>query len=324
MIYGKQARTWSIVVVLVLLAWTTGSVRTAPTVAAPLSQALTPLLQYQGRLTDPATGAPVPDGVYAIRFRLYNGATGGTHLWSEHENVPVEGGLLSTVLGDSSALDASLFNGQALWLGVQVGADAEATPRQPVLPVAYALSLVPGAVMQASSGPVLEVNRTGGGEALRVGGDLNVSRVRYASPRTHHLIIGSEGFLPARNAEYENAYGSGGAWIDTAGCEKLVAPVHLPHGATMTAFKAYYQDESSGDLRVSLDVQFMDRMGYASIAVIETSGTPGYDSQTETLVDSPAIDNTQYSYLVQAHSCNWDRDLRIRGAMISYTIDEAP
>jgi hypothetical protein len=112
--------------------------------------AVSPLLQYQGRLTDPGTGEPVADDTYSMVFSLYDVASGGSPLWTETKDVTVQGGLFSTALGDTTALDPGLFDGQALWLGIAVGADAEATPRQQVLPVAYALSLVPGATTAAS------------------------------------------------------------------------------------------------------------------------------------------------------------------------------
>jgi len=156
---------------------------------------LTPLLQYQGRLSNPTTGEPVADGDYTMTFRLYDVDSGGSPLWTETEDVSVQGGLFSTVLGDGiTPLDQALFNGQALWLGVKVGADAEATPRQQVMPVAYALSLVPGAVVEASSGPVLQVNNTGGGEALSVDGDLNVSGGLTGGSHNHsgaHITSGT-------------------------------------------------------------------------------------------------------------------------------------
>ena len=67
-------------------------------------------------------------------FRLYTAPSGGTALWTEAKDVPLRDGLFSTVLGDTTPLDQGLFNGQALWLGIKVGADAEAKPRQQVLP----------------------------------------------------------------------------------------------------------------------------------------------------------------------------------------------
>lgn len=146
--------------------------------------AVTPLLQYQGRLTNPTTGENVADGSYSMTFNLYNVDTGGTAWWSESESVTVHNGLFSTVLGDTVALDHALFNGQALWLGITVGGE-DLGPRQQVLPVAYALSLVPGAIVAANSSPVLEVDHTSGGEALRVGGNLSVSGSLIGGSHTH-------------------------------------------------------------------------------------------------------------------------------------------
>jgi hypothetical protein len=174
----KQARAWGIVAVLAVLLWTAGSAAGRPAAGqtpgdgeTSVAAVVTPLLQYQGRLSDPGTGDPVADGVYEISLRLYNVESGGTPLWTETEDVSVQGGLFSTVLGDTTVLNLALFNGRALWLGIKVGADPEATPRQPLLPVAYALSLVPGAVMETnSSGHTLQVNNTGSGRALHVDG----------------------------------------------------------------------------------------------------------------------------------------------------------
>ena len=117
-------------------------------------------------MTNPATGQPVADGVYAVTFSLYDVAVGGTAKWTETKNVPVAGGLFSTALGDTAPLPQSLFSGQALWLGIKVGSDLEATPRQAIVPVAYALSLVPGAAITGSlPSPALRVSQSGAGMA---------------------------------------------------------------------------------------------------------------------------------------------------------------
>jgi hypothetical protein len=145
---------------------------------------VTPLLQYQGRLTNPTTGSVVADGSYPMLFELFNVSTVGTALWSESKTVVVSKGLFSTVLGDTTPLDPHLFNGQALWLQITVDGE-KLEPRQSVLPVAYALSLVPGAVVESSSGPVLRLTNLSGGEALRVGGNLNVSGSLIGGSHTH-------------------------------------------------------------------------------------------------------------------------------------------
>jgi hypothetical protein len=89
-------------------------------------------LSYQGQLLD-AEGEPV-DGTYEMTFRLYDVATDGTPLWTQVQNVEVEDGLFTAYLD----VDAALFDGQALWLGVQVAGDTEMLPRQPLLPAPYA------------------------------------------------------------------------------------------------------------------------------------------------------------------------------------------
>jgi hypothetical protein len=160
-----------------------------PLGAGPFDQDVTgvaastsPLLQYQGRLTDPSTGQAVADGSYSMTFRLYTVDSGGTALWTETKDVAVQSGLFNTALGDTTALSQALFNGQQLWLGIKVGADDEATPRQRILPAAYALGLVPGAAMQAdSTSAALQVTNLGTGDALNINGqttlvgDLSVS-----------------------------------------------------------------------------------------------------------------------------------------------------
>ncbi len=97
------------------------------------------LLTYQGRLLDPATGNPKPDSYYQMVFNLYDAETGGASLWTEEKLVTVSGGLFSTVLGDLVALPPAVFDGRALWLGVKVANDEEATPRQRISYVAYAI-----------------------------------------------------------------------------------------------------------------------------------------------------------------------------------------
>lgn len=98
-----------------------------------------PVLSYQGRLLNPATGVPKADGSYSMKFSLYTAEAGGAPLWSETKSVAVSKGLFSTLLGDAVPLTVANFNGQALWLGVTVGADPEAAPRQRVAHTAYAI-----------------------------------------------------------------------------------------------------------------------------------------------------------------------------------------
>jgi hypothetical protein len=115
-------------------------------------------ISYQGRLLN-ADGTPV-EGMHTMAFRLYAQASGGVPLWTDSFPVPVEKGLFHVTLG----VDPALFDGRALWLGVWVEGDTEeVTPRQPILPAPYALSLRPGAVVSGAvqGGPVLDVVSAG-------------------------------------------------------------------------------------------------------------------------------------------------------------------
>lgn len=101
--------------------------------------ATNPQLLFQGQLLNPATGQPVVNGAYGITFNLYNVASGSVPLWTEVKQVNTTDGLFATMLGSVNPLNTSAFNGQQLYLGIAVGADPEATPRQPLGYSAYAL-----------------------------------------------------------------------------------------------------------------------------------------------------------------------------------------
>lgn len=104
-----------------------------------LVQAAVPqVLTQQGRLIDKATSKPVA-GTISITFTLYDAATAGTSLWTEKQDVTLDDGYFSARLGETTAIPKTVFNGTVRYLGVQVGTDAEMTPREPLTSVPYAL-----------------------------------------------------------------------------------------------------------------------------------------------------------------------------------------
>jgi hypothetical protein len=123
---------------------------------------------YQGRITD-AAGDPIT-GTYVMTFSLYTQLSGGTALAQDSHSVQVSSGLFRTYM----TFPAAYYNGQALFVGVQVEGDAEMSPRHYLRPVPYALSLRPGAVVSgevASAQPALKVVNTGAGNAVRGAND---------------------------------------------------------------------------------------------------------------------------------------------------------
>jgi len=93
-------------------------------------------LSYQAFLSD-SSGVPKADGPYTLTFGLYDVETGSSPLWTETKDLDVEQGLFYTHLGDKTAFPASLRFDQPYWLGIQVGGEAELSPRIPLTSVGY-------------------------------------------------------------------------------------------------------------------------------------------------------------------------------------------
>jgi hypothetical protein len=138
---NKKMIIWTLAgaltLVILLLAvtgvWAEPNQTTLAAPSAPLA-VFSNTISFQGRLLDSA-GNPV-NGTPVMNFRVYTQAVGGTPVWEDGYSVPVENGLFTVFL----EIPPALFDGQALWLGVQVEGDAqEMTPRQQLLPAPYAL-----------------------------------------------------------------------------------------------------------------------------------------------------------------------------------------
>ena len=140
--------------IILALLWAAGSAIASPPRDEPardevsVAGSVASKFSYQGRLTG-AGGNPL-DGIYGMQFRLYDAETEGALLWdSGAQDVTVDDGLFSVEL----AVDRSVFNGQEVWLEAAVAGGA--LPRQEILPVPYAMSLVSGTVISGTSSSAL-------------------------------------------------------------------------------------------------------------------------------------------------------------------------
>jgi hypothetical protein len=140
------------ITVLCLCAWAADNAAVAPPVVAKTSHGIQVtsrelrdgvdavtiphLLSYQGQVTDTA-GRPVPNGIYAITFRIFNQDTGGTEYWSELQNVTTKDGRFTCLLGSVTPLDYLPQEGSC-WLEMQVHPDPAMTPRIRIASAAYA------------------------------------------------------------------------------------------------------------------------------------------------------------------------------------------
>lgn len=130
--------------------------------AAPAS-AQSNYIPVQGRLTN-AAGTPL-DGTFDLTFRLYDVYSGGTPLCEHVVSTGVADGLFSTYF---QGTDCNV-DGRTLYLGLEVNADGEMTPRLYVDNAIYAWGLRPGSVMEGSYGQALLhiENAAATGRALR-------------------------------------------------------------------------------------------------------------------------------------------------------------
>ena len=110
-----------------------------------VNSALEYKIPIQGRLTN-AGGSPL-NGDYNLTLRVYDVQTGGTPICDDSHLESVDNGLFNTAI---EGCTPKQIDGQQLYLGIEVENDGEMTPRQPLYPVPYAYSLVPGAMMRGN------------------------------------------------------------------------------------------------------------------------------------------------------------------------------
>ena len=167
---------------------------TANVSGAPLDDEAS-VLTIQGFLTN-ASGTPL-NGSYNMTIRIYDVSSDGTALCSA---------ALAGVTATNGQFAATMYcyavKGQQLWLGIAIGSDPEMTPRQPIRPTAYAMSLVPGAIISGTknSDAMLHIENWGNaGRGLRV----------YAMDPTslNYGIVGAS----------VSPYGYGGYFYNTSG-----------------------------------------------------------------------------------------------------------
>ncbi|MFN0252441.1 MAG: hypothetical protein ACKV2T_36530 [Kofleriaceae bacterium] len=94
-------------------------------------------VSFSARLVEEDTGKAI-DGMHRISFALFTAETGGTSVWDEGRDVMVDDGVLFTALGENRALDATVFDGRALWLEVKLD-DVVMDPRVAIESVPYAI-----------------------------------------------------------------------------------------------------------------------------------------------------------------------------------------
>lgn len=163
--------------------------------------------------------------------------------------------------------------------------------------------------------------------SIESNGNLIANVFRYPFPRTFYYSIPSADFTSRSSAEpVAKEIGTGGAFmLDGSGANGLVASVHLPHGATVTAVTFYYTDIApTTDVTMALLKYDPIALMYSTMAMVSSSGTPGPTSSTVNTIASPNIDNSDGSYLIRCTTlpATWPTTIHIRTVIITYAMIE--
>jgi hypothetical protein len=263
----------------------TGEVRLAGAVQNRIS--------YQGRVTD-ASGNPL-EGTYHMCFAIWDDETYGSQLSSTCQSVGVTDGLFNVEL----VVSAGIFNGQALWLSVQVG-DQWLSPRQALLPVPYALSLRPGAVISSStSSAVLHVENThSSGRGLR-GYATAPSGTTYGVVGASKSTDGFGGYFYNTEAGGTGVYARGGEW----GADLVLGGTASNSDGRIHSDPAY----DSSDIRlvsndgVTIDLDEDNNPGSSSFSIrnadnddvfsVDEAGNVAYGGSNRAAFPRPAYDS---------------------------------
>ncbi len=207
---------WAVALVSVCLLATSA-------LAAPPS-----LVNYQGMLTDD-TGNPLV-GIHDIVFSIYQYESSTEPLWTEqHREVLLTGGVFNVLLGQSSTIPNTLFEGSWRWMGIIVDDGVELLPRMRMTSVPWSLraAVADSAVTTGSSDNDWIIN----GDNMYAGVSGNVGIGRTNPTEMLHLDTQNTGGGLKINygSSYGNLYGefkqmgsgglvinsnAGGTWAD--------------------------------------------------------------------------------------------------------------
>ena len=173
-----------------------------------------------------------------------------------------------------------------------------------------------------------------GGTALRVNSS-NIaefaqppvaSAYEFSSPKTSYHSISGEIFHAASSDTFFASGGTGGAYITNPGSGWLVAPVTLPHGATVTRMRVYANDVfAGGSMTITLQQQAHGGDFFGSLASVSTTGLNGTNLEIIDNSIGSTINNNTSHYHMRVFSSSWPGtlDMRIKSVVIEYTTTEA-
>jgi hypothetical protein len=157
---------------------------------------------------------------------------------------------------------------------------------------------------------------------LEVNGNITGANFNLSSPKTYYYSLSGADFIEVVSGTGIPVQREAGGGIYMLGSALgIVAPVHLPHNATVTRMTVYFFD---GSASVNLDVSLRNSDGAPVLANIITVGAPGNSSLIDNTIDSPVILNSGSAYKVKVLPSGGDWDgtsLVLLKVIIEYTLN---
>lgn len=238
----------------------------------------------------------------------------------------------SAIRGVAQAASATILNSGAAILGTsqnQRGVMGISDNQQGV--IGYSTN-APGVSGQSVNGHGIYAYSQNG-HAIHAVGSVAANKVVYNTPRAGYFSIPGDVFVPHRmdgTVAYASGLGLGGAYFTAGTVSTMQAPVHLPHGATVTKVTAVVADSSPAyNLRVRL-TRYSDAI-YSDLAFMQTSTSSGNVTLQDTTIIGPVIDNINQAYIAFVDCDTPDNAwssvgsaLSIKRLVVEYTLSEAP
>ncbi len=244
-------------------------------------------INYQAVARD-GDGNLLVDTRIVVQFDILSGTTDGPAVYSEvHEALTNTYGLFNLVIGrgvpESSTLADINWAADTYFLRVIVDGNTLGTTQ--FLSVPYALSVAPRKGIASVPGAVFYPNTT--------------------------------------VASWYASVGDGGAEITEEGgpaVNVLDAPITLPHGARLTKFTAFFQDNSEEEMRIQLHRESLSQGIFSIVTEVRTDGAePGWRSTTLDL--DHIVDNERFGYLIRVFVADWNAQgtKAVKGVRVEYT-----
>lgn len=140
-----------------------------------------------------------------------------------------------------------------------------------------------------------------------------------------HTSIGPGSYFPMNGVTEVKNHVIDGVWVNSTGDEDIVAPIQLPHGASISGYTIFLNDTSTTDLRVRLIRKFNESVNSGVVGGnFDIDGiTSGFHEATYSLTHK--VNNLAGGYLfyISARNGDWpgNSTLAIQNIIIHWTME---